>query len=126
MLRIATTLVLASCLLGCESPTASTSWGEQVPLTTVKNQTCCYLSFSVVDVKASSTYGTVVKGTDAPLRWPAGYTAWRVGKEVEVRDPSGTVVLTTGARYWISPTQPDMVVGEVRPCSDCELGGGPL
>jgi hypothetical protein len=68
----------------------------------------------------------VVKGTDEPLRWPAGYTAWRAGSEVEVRDPDGKVVLTTGGRYWISPTQPDYVVGEVRPCPDRELGGGPL
>lgn len=123
MRRGASTLALALCLLGCGSPTPR---GEQVPLITVEGQTCCFLSFSVVDIKADATYGTVVKGTDEPLRWPAGYSAWRAGSEVEVRDPDGKVVLTTGGRYWISPTQPDWVVGEVRPCPDCELGGGPL
>jgi hypothetical protein len=125
-MRSAVTLALAVFVLGCGTPAPSSIRGEQVPLITLEGQTCCFLSYSVVDVKASSTFGTVIKGTDMPLRWPAGYTAWRAGSEVEVRDPDGTVVLTTGARYWISPTQPDWVVGEVRLCPECELGGGPL
>jgi hypothetical protein len=120
MRRIITGLALALLLLSCGSP------NPQVPLTTVENQSCCFLSYSVLDVKASSTFGTVVKGSGAPLRWPAGYTAWRAGSEVEVRDPNGKVVLTTGGRYWISWTMPDWVVGEVRSCPDCALGGGPL
>lgn len=51
-----------------------------------------------------------------------------MGSEVEVRDPTGKVVLTTGGRYWTSPTEytPDWVVGQVKPCRDCALGGGPL
>jgi hypothetical protein len=96
--------------------------GEQIPLITVEGQTCCWLSYSVVDVVADPTDGKV--GVLA-LRWQTGYTAWRVGSEVEVRDPIGAVVLRTPGRFRIIPTFPDWVVGEIEPCSTCELGGGP-
>ena len=119
MRRIATGLVLALYLF------AAAPHGEQVPLITLEGQTCCWLSYSVVDVVAHPELGPVVKGTDAPLRWPAGYTAWRVGSEVEVRAPGGWVVLRTPGRFRISPTMPDWVVGDVEGCPDCELGGGP-
>jgi hypothetical protein len=36
-----------------------------------------------------------------PLYWPAGYTGWRVGSEVEVRDRTGKAVAVTGRRYQI-------------------------
>ena len=122
-----TVLALALCLLGCGSP-SPTPRGEQVPLLTVETQGCCYLMYSVVDVVADATFGTADKASGEPLKWPAGYTAWRAGAEVEVRDPAGKVVLTTGSRYWTSPTEylHRWVIGEVRPCPDCELGGGPL
>ena len=100
--------------------------GEQLPLVTVEGQTCCLLSYSVVDVVAHPKHGAVEKGSHQPLRWPAGYTAWRVGSEVEVRAPGGWVVLRTPGRYRINPTWPDRVVGDVQGCPDCELGGGPL
>lgn len=117
MRRVATTLALALCVLGC-GPT-----GEQVPLTTLEGQTCCLLSYSVVDIVAHPTDG---KASVQAMRWPAGYTAWRVGNEIEVRDSGGWVVLTTPGRFRIMPTWPDWAVGEVAPCSTCELGGGPL
>ncbi len=120
MRRITATLALALCVLGC-GPT-----GEQVPLTTLEGQTCCLLSYEVVDLVAHPTHGVVSKGSDQPYRWQAGYTAWRVGSEVEVRDASGWVVLRTPGRFRIVPTWPDWAVGEIAPCPSCELGGGPL
>ncbi len=118
--RIAATLAVALYVL------AAMPRGEQVPLITVEGQTCCVLygGDSVVDVKADRTYATVVSGTDTPLRWPAGYTAWRVGSEIEVREPGGAVALRTPGRYRITATWPDYVVGHVARCSSCELGTG--
>jgi hypothetical protein len=128
--RLAFALALALLLPGCQIPTgaAPSPTGEQVPLITVETQPCCYLLYSVVDVVADPRFGTADKATGEPLRWPAGYSAWRVGTEVEVRDPVGKVVLTTGGRYWMSPTEYEhgWVVGKVRPCPGCQLGGGPL
>ena len=116
MRRVAATLVLAVFVLDC-NPT-----GEQVPLNTVEGQTCCWLSYSVVDVVAQPEDGKV---NVLDMRWQAGYTAWRVGNEIEVRDPIGAVVLITPGRFRIIPTSPDWAVGEVEPCSTCELGSGP-
>jgi hypothetical protein len=117
------------CLLGCGPR------GVQVPLATDETQTgdACWLLHVVVDVVADPTSGTpTVEGSGAP-RWPRGYTAWRAGTEVEVRDSLGIVMLTTGSRYWMCPTPrtdyskglSHWVIGGVRPCPDCELGGGP-
>ena len=129
MLRIATTVALALYLLGCGS-----SKGGQVPLVTVEGVAGggCILLYRVVDVVADTTFGTVIKGSGSPLRWPSGYTGWRIGSEVAVLDPTGRVVLTTGGRYEIgpayngtySPPFSDWVVGCVDPCPDCELGSG--
>ena len=116
MRRVAATLAIAVLVLDC-NPT-----GEQVPLTTVEGQKCCWLSYSVVDVVAHPADGKV---SVQAMRWQAGYTAWRVGSEVEVRDPIGAVVLKTPGRFRIIPTFPDWAVGEVKPCSSCELGSGP-
>ena len=40
--------------------------------------------YRVVDVIADPAFGTAIKGSGAPLRWPSGYTGWRVGSEVAV------------------------------------------
>ena len=87
----------------------------------------------VVDVFANPTFGTAIgSASGPPLKWPRGYTASRAGTEVQVLDRAGRVVLTTGSRYWVCPT-PDSdlskplsewVIGDVRPCPDCALGGG--
>jgi hypothetical protein len=129
MRRVATTLALALCLLGCGS-----SQAEQVPLVTVEGVSGggCILLYRVVDVIADPTFGTVIKGSGSPLRWPSGYTGWRVGSEVAVSDPTGRVVLRTGGRYEIgpayngtySPPMNEWIVGCVDPCPDCELGSG--
>lgn len=92
----------------------------------------CILLYRVVDVIADPAFGTVIKASGAPLRWPSGYTGWRDGSEVAVLDPTGRVVLTTGGRYEIgpvfsgnySPPFHEWVVGCVDPCPDCELGSG--
>jgi hypothetical protein len=81
----------------------------------------------VVDVTADPTSGTpVVNGGEVthPLKWPKVFTAGRAWNEVEVLDATGTVVLTTGATYWICPSEylNGWVVGMVRPCPECKLG----
>jgi hypothetical protein len=62
---------------------------------------------------ADPTYGTVMRDTatydetvtqvtrppTVPVAWRTGFTARRLGSEVEVVDPQGTVVATTGRRY---------------------------
>ena len=123
--RVAAVLALALCLVGC-------SQAESVPLTTVDTVVAdggCVLLYQVVDVVADPASGTpVIKGGGDPLLWPRGFHARRAGVEVEVLDPAGAVVLTTGGRYWMCPKQwePDWVIGQVKPCSSCELGHGVL
>ena len=91
---------------------------------------CCLLTFVVMDVEADPTFGTLNKSTDEPLTWPRGYTGRWAGSQVEVLDTTGKVVLTTGGRYWLSPLHDGsfrkFVIGMVKPCPACELGGGPL
>jgi len=121
--RIIAALALGLLLLGC---------GRSAPLRVDKEasaQNCCLLSYVVIDVVADPTFGTVNKAGGEPLTWPSGFTGRWAGSEVEVVDTAGRVVLTTGGRYWLSPLYPPwdrFVVGEVRPCADCDLGGGPL
>ncbi len=130
MLRITIGLGLALCLLG---------WGlthQQVPLSTVEtDRQRCIWTNEVLDVAADPTYGTIIKSSGEPLRWPAGYTARRWWSEVEVRDPAGNLALTTGWRTVVaslaafepglaSPVEfmVSWVVGEAPPCPDGPLG----
>jgi hypothetical protein len=69
----------------------------------------CFTDFAVGLLSVDPTYGTKVKdetsnppGSVAVVMWRPGYTARRVGSEVSVFDPSGTVVATTGHRYKIA------------------------
>jgi hypothetical protein len=124
MHRVTATLALAVCLLGCSS-----SGGEQVPLPTDEKVTSfgrgCILMHQVVDVIADPTSGTpVIEAGGGPVRWPKGFTAWRVGTEVDVVDARGAVVLRTGARYSVCPSEylSGWVIGMVESCPDCELG----
>ena len=130
MRPIIATLVLALSLLGCSGSKAA----EQVPLVTVETQgigVC--LIYYVVDVVADPIFGTTVKGSGLPLKWPSGYTAWRAGSEVKVMDRRGNVVLTTGARYRFEPvcsgngspeSDPNWIVATVKPCPGCKLETG--
>ncbi|HET7182811.1 MAG TPA: hypothetical protein VFI15_11315 [Candidatus Limnocylindrales bacterium] len=93
-----TSLVLGLALLGCAAPR-----GEQVTIRTIRaDEDPGYGSFAntVADVIADPVTGApvVAQGAD-PLKWPAGYTAWRVGPETEVLDETGELVLVTGHRY---------------------------
>ena len=101
--RAATTFLLALCVFGCGSLPP-----DQVKLGIAPNARPggCYLTYTVYDLIADPTSGTAVRfetGGTSPLYWPPGYTGHRVGSEVEVRDPDGKVVATTGGRYAIWP-----------------------
>lgn len=119
MRRVAISLGLALSLLGCSEsvPTPAPSRGAQVPLLTVETYDNCFLTHRIVDVIADRETGTPTDPSGAPFRWLNGFTAWRVGSEVEVLDREGRAVLTTGGRYWMCPalTEP-FVVGAVFPC----------
>ena len=63
----------------------------------------------VVDPK----YGTAIVDEDMirvsgtrpppiPVAWRPGFTAWRIGSEVEVVDPQGRAVAITGRSYWVA------------------------
>jgi hypothetical protein len=101
--RAAITLVLALWVLGCGSLPP-----DHVRLGIAPNarRGGCYLTYSVYDLVADPTSGTAVRsdtGEIGALYWPPGYTGHRVGSEVEVRNPDGKVVATTGGRYAIWP-----------------------
>ena len=113
MRRIAIGLGLALSLLGCG---ALTPRGEQVPLLT--DELSGYATFVnvVIDVVADPETGTPIieYPQGAPMRWPTGYTAWRVGSETEILNPSGNRVLVTGQRYRFYPA-PDSLWTEPQP-----------
>lgn len=140
MLRIAIGLVLTLSLLGCSvaTPTPAPSRGAQVPLAADgTTETGCPLVHRIVDVIADPATGTPTDTSGVPFTWLKGFTAWRVGSEVEVVDGAGLTVLTTGGRYWMCPANyyGSWVVGAVVPCpagteirplggrvTKCELG----
>lgn len=120
MRRAVMVLGLALSLLGCadEAPTPRPSRGAQVPLLIDPfTEPSCFLTHRIVDVIADPTTGTPTDPTGTQFMWLTGFTAWRVGSEVEVLDADGGVVLTTGGRYWMCPASVDpWVVGAVFPC----------
>jgi hypothetical protein len=136
--RIAT-VALALLLAGCGAPPEASpeaTRGEQVPLLTeVAPAYDTYPSFVnvVIDVVADPETGTpIIEFHGVPMRWPDGYTAWRVGSDTEVLDPNGNRVLVTGQRYRLYPgwsPEPYRIVAHVEPCpppglfgSTCVLG----
>jgi hypothetical protein len=58
----------------------------------------------IVDPK----YGTAIVDNDVhavspvTVAWRPGYTARRIGSEVEVLDPQGNTVASTGRSYWLA------------------------
>ena len=101
MSRIAT-VGLVLLLAGCGAAPVAT-WGEQVPLLRATDrEPACVGVYEVMDIVADPNVGTVAKQGGWPLKWPQGYTGWRSGSEVQVLDPNGEVVLTTGQRYELS------------------------
>jgi hypothetical protein len=122
----ATTVVLAMCLLGCASFAPR---GEQVPLPTEPGVNRLtgggVLMNRVIDVEAHPTTGTPIIWNDmSEMRWPEGFTAWRVGSQVEVLDTFGNVVLVTGRRYKFHTSTfiGHWIISDVDECPDCELG----
>ena len=113
MRRIGSTLALALCLLGCG---VDAPWGERVALLTGDGPfrekwryEACYTSAAGGLLTVDPQYGTAIRDTHmrdpndpgpaSPVMWWPGFTAWRVGSEVEVRDPAGRVVAITGREY---------------------------
>ena len=104
----ATTLALALCLLGCGS--AALPPDRVQLMVDQQRRSGCYLTYSRVNLVADPTFGTAVgsvNGSRAPVFWPPDYTGHRVGSEVEVRDPTGKVVATTGRAYNYWPAELD-------------------
>jgi hypothetical protein len=96
--RVAITLGLALCLVGCGAGS-----GEPVELLT--GLTGCYAggeSSSGMNgvLVPDPSYGTSFGGM--PVMWPMGFTGRHVGSEVEVLDPKGNVLATTGKTYHMS------------------------
>jgi hypothetical protein len=65
----------------------------------------CYTSYATGLLVADATYGTAIiyldvhAGRSGPVAWLPGFTARRAGAQVEVLDPDGHVVATTGHNY---------------------------
>jgi hypothetical protein len=64
----------------------------------------CFLLNIRGELVVDARYGTAIVSSQAgvtpmPVMWPLGFTGRRVGSEVEVLDPTGTSVATTGRTY---------------------------
>lgn len=106
--QLATVVVaLALCLAGCGLMPHS----DQVQLITAPaSHTGCFVADQYGLLVVDPTDGTALTGTGHPnmrlgsdglstVAWPHGFTARRSGSEVEVLDPQGNVVATTGRSY---------------------------
>jgi hypothetical protein len=111
--RLAATLALALLVVGCGLI------DDRVPLLTghdrtVRNPAGCYTFSANGPLVVDPKYGTAIINMDTvkvmglaspppavPVAWRPGFTGRRVGSEVEVLDPDGHVVATTGRNYVI-------------------------
>jgi len=98
MRRVATTLALALCLLGCgQAPVG-------VPVQLLTGVDACYAGGEqgVESVLLPDPeFGT--RFDDRPVMWPLGFTAVQLlGGEVAVIDDDGKHLATTGKTYFIS------------------------
>ena len=106
--QLAAALALALCLVGCGSLVPK---GEAVQLITgPPNHNGCFAADVAGLLVVDPTYGTAIVGNNLPsmvqlsdvpvtVAWRPGFTARRSGSEVEVLDPQGNVVATTGRSY---------------------------
>jgi len=103
MKRIALTLALALLVVGCGA------FQDPVSILTSPRLTCFAADVAGLLV-VDPTYGTAIVDNHLPsmlglsdvpvtVAWPPGFTARRSGSEVEVLDPQGNVVGTTGRSY---------------------------
>ena len=111
MRRRIATFALAVCLAGCGSTVVPS--GDVALLTDGQNHIGadgqytigCTLMPTYGELVADPTFGVAFKDSGAAAIWPSGYTGHRVGAEVEVRNPSGDVVVVTGVGlqdiFWI-------------------------
>jgi len=96
-------LALSLLLSGC-----ATASDESVRLVTHDYLPgACYTNSAEGPLIFDPTYGTAIRdldsgGTTVPVTWRPGFTARRVGAEVEVLDPDGNAVALTGRSYRIA------------------------
>lgn len=96
IVKVGLALLVAACGAAAQTPR-----GEQVPLLT--GTLGCYAGGEggpTDELTLDPQYGTSFSGS--PVMWPAGYTGWRIGAVVEVRDAAGNLKATTGRAYHIS------------------------
>ncbi len=111
MKQLAATLALALCLAGCGF---LRSHGDPVQLLTGQpiGGSGCFAAVGSGLLVVDPTYGTAIIDNHLPsmvqlrdvpvtVAWRPGFTARRSGSEVEVLDPQGNVVATTGRNYTI-------------------------
>lgn len=126
MRRTVTNLALALCLVGCGAAPVSTSDAFELPHgqgpANGRNGVCSLGWWTSGRLVVDGNGGTsiIVEGGDfgtvgAPFQvlWWPGFTGRRVGSEVEILDPDGKVIATTGRRYRIRaafPFRPAFVV----------------
>lgn len=105
-MRLAVTaLALALCMIGCAPVALLTGVPPGFPF----DSAACYTNSAHGRLVADPRYGTAIIDTDmnptnataVPVMWRPGFTARRVGSEVEVEDPAGNVVAITGRTYRI-------------------------
>jgi hypothetical protein len=106
-------LALALFVLGC-GPLGGRGEGGRVELVTGvppylgwdNDDGGCFLGSIAGPLVADEKYGTVIilsgAPTSIPVIWRPGFTAHRVGSEVQVLDPRGNPVATTGRSYVIA------------------------
>ena len=106
--RVTSTLALALCLVGCSSAVLP---GDRIELLTDDGNpptTGCYTSSAQGPLMVDPRYGTAIIDNDVhatapvPVMWRLGFTGRRVGSAVEVLDPDGNLVATTGRSYRIA------------------------
>jgi len=68
----------------------------------------CFTNAIEGELTVDPKYGTAIvtttppEGLTATIAWRPGFTGRRVGSEIEVLDPNGNVVATTGNKYRIA------------------------
>jgi hypothetical protein len=99
-------LALALGVLGCAPAALLTGVPPGFP---TDGEPACFTNSAHGRLVADPTYGTAVVDTDGnpantvavPVMWRPGFSARRAGGEIEVMDPAGNVVATTGRVYRI-------------------------
>ena len=114
--------IVALALAGCADNR------EVVPLSyvDVPSEHGCYLYGPSYFLVADPSFGVALKmseldGSRYMVYWPRGYTAHRVGTEVEISAPSGRVVAVTGHQYMF-PAMSDDDSGRMTAACIMDLG----